>query len=167
MSPSLRTAAQAAEAFYTLMPHGVSRATLQEYGIDASPEQAQQITRELLSVSLYWISCALKARLPDKDCQRVLGELRQRLAGAWESELGLAGHDADDYFVEVEKRCATYDKITQEGGPPVVVLSETAAILESAFAGASADRQKLLALLFDLVPVDEYGGVLEDIELTA
>ncbi|MGH7165024.1 MAG: hypothetical protein ACREIS_05805 [Nitrospiraceae bacterium] len=166
MSPSLRTAAQAAEAFYALMPHGVSPATLEEYGIDASPEQAQQIARELLSVNLYWISCALKAGLPDNDCQRVFGELRQRLAGAWESELGLAGHDADAYFVEMEQRRATYDQITQDGGPPVVVLSETAAILESAFAGASADRRKLLALLFDLVPADAYGGVLEEIELT-
>jgi len=166
VSPSLRTAAQAAEAFYALMPHGVSLATLEEYGIDASPEKAQQIARELLSVNLYWIWCALKARLPDKDCRRVLGELQQRLAGAWESELGLGGQNVDTYFVEVEDRRAAYDKITQEGGPPVVVLSETAAILESASAVRAEDRQKLLALLLDLVPVDEYGGVLEDIELT-
>ena len=165
MSPSLHTAAQAAEAFYALMPHGVSPATLEEYGIDASPEQAQQIMRELLSVNLYWIWCALKSRLPDRDCQRVLGELRQRLAAAWESELGLMGQDVDAYFGEIEQRRATYDQITQAGQPPVMVLSETVTILESAGAVRAEDRQKVLALLFDLVPADQYGGVLEDIQL--
>jgi len=165
VSPSLRTAAQAAEAFYALLPHGVSPATLQQYGIDASPEQAQEVARELLSVNLYWISCALKAWLPEKDGGRVFGELRQRLVGTWESELGLAGHDADAYFVEMEKRHKTYDQITQKGQPPVMVLSETAAILESTAAVGAEDRQKLLALLFDLVPADQYGAVLENVEL--
>jgi hypothetical protein len=162
---SLRTAAQAAEAFFALLPHRVSPSTLEEYGIQASPGQAQQITRELLSVNLYWIWCALNARLADKDCRLVFGELRQRLAAAWASAQGLAGHDPDTYFREMEKRRERYDQTTQEGQPPVMVLSETVTILESAGAVRAEDRQKVLALLLDLVPADRYGEVLENIEL--
>ena len=54
-----QTPAQAADALYAILAHVLSSATLEEYGIHATAEQTRQITRELLSVNLYWIHSAL------------------------------------------------------------------------------------------------------------
>lgn len=166
MSSSPKTPFQAAEALYAIIPHAVPRATLEEYGMDTTTDQARQITREVLSLSLFWVRSALQVVLPKTSKERVLGELRQCLVKSWQSELGQEGHDVEEYFEEMEGRRSTYDGVVQEGGTPVMVFTEAAAILESGGAVPSEDRQKILALLLDLIPVDPIGELVAELNLT-
>lgn len=156
------TPAQAADALYALLPRALSHATLEEYGISASPAQAQQFTRELLSVNLFWIDSALKVSLSGTDSAKVLEALHQRLLNAWTSEFGLEGYDPQQFFKEADERREAYDRIIQEGGAPIAVLTETAAILEAEGAIEAEERQKLLALFFDLVPEEQIGDVIQE-----
>ena len=48
------------------MPTGLSVQQLEEYGIEATTEQAQAITREVLSLNLFWIFAAIEAHIPLK-----------------------------------------------------------------------------------------------------
>ncbi len=166
MSPSPHTPAQAAAALYAMIPHALSRATLEEYGIDATPEQAQQITREVLSLSLFWVYSALQVTLSKTSKERVFGELRQCIFKIWESDLGQRGHDVQQYFEEMEGRRSAYDRVIQEGGTPVMVFTESASILESVGTVQPEDRQKILALLIDLIPVDPIGEQVAELDLT-
>ena len=166
MSPSPTTPSQAAEALYAMIPHAVPRATLEEYGIDTTPDQARQITREVLSLSLFWVHSALQVALPKSSQERVFGELRQRVVKSWQSELGQEGQDVQEYLEEMESRRSSYDGVVQERGTPVMVSAEAADILESGGAVPSEDRQKILALLLDLVPVDPIGELVAELNLT-
>jgi hypothetical protein len=156
------TPVQAADALYALLPHALSRAALEEYGIHATPDQAQQVTRELLSVNLFWVDSALKACLSKTDAGRVYEALRQRLLHAWTSELGLEGHDPQQFFNEAEERRQIYGRIIQEGGAPIAVLTETASILEADGAVPAENHQQILALLFDVVPEEEIGDAVQE-----
>lgn len=163
--PSRHTPAQAAEALFRVMPHAVLPSMLEEYGIEAAREQAQQITREMLSLSLFWARSALRAYASAKAATRVFGEFRQCILKAWETSLEQAGQDAQRYFHDMEERHLTYDEIIKEGGTPVEVATEGAAIMEQTGAIGAEDRQKALALLIDQIPVDELGELAENIQL--
>ncbi len=163
--PSRLTPTQAAEALFRIMPHAVSPSTLEEYGIEAAREQAQQITREMLSVSLFWARWALRAHVSAMDATRVFDEFRQCVLRNWGASLGQAGQDAQRYFDDMEERHLTYDEIIKEGGIPVAVATEAAAIMEQTGAIGAEDRQRALALLIDQIPVDELGELAENIKL--
>jgi len=160
------TPCQAAEALYAMIPHAVPRATIEEYGIGTTPEQAMQISREVLSLSLFWVHSALQVALPKSRQERVFGELRQRLVKSWRSELGQEGQDVEAYFEDMERRRSTYDGVVREGGTPVMVAAEAASVLESGGAVSSEDFQKILALLLDLTPVDAIGELVTELDLT-
>lgn len=157
-----QTPAQAADVLYAILRSTRSSATLEDYGIHATPEQARQITRELLSVNLYWIRSALDVSLPKVEADGIMDALRQRLVTVWTSELGLEGHEPQPYFGEAEERRQAYDRIAQEGGSPIDVMTETASLLESDGAVAAEDYQKLLALLIDVVPVEGIGEAVQE-----
>jgi hypothetical protein len=161
-----QTAQQAAEALYAAIPHRISLATLEEYGIEVTAAQAQQITQEVLSLNLFWIRCALDAVLLSKDRDRVMTELRRRILDMWTSSFGLDGVDSERYFEEAEERRKNYDQAMQEGASPVMISTETASILVADSAVQPENRQRVLALLIDLVPVDDLGVVAEQIKLT-
>ena len=59
MSTNSMTPKQAAVALIAAMPTGVSVQQLEEYGIEATTEQAQAITQEVLSLNLFWIYAAI------------------------------------------------------------------------------------------------------------
>ena len=160
-----RTPQEAAEALYAAIPHALSRAMLEDYGIEATIEQARQITQELLSLNLFWIRCALEAVLPPKLRELVLGELRGRILSGWGSDLALDGLDAQRYFQEAEERRRIYAQAMQEGASPVMIATETAAILGANSAVQPEDRVKVVALVTDLVPVDELGELVDQIRL--
>ncbi len=162
---ALLTPNQAAESLFAILPHVLTRGTLEEYGIKATPEQAQQITQEMLAVNLYWVQSALQAVLTKTDRERVLGAFYDLLLQNWTTELGLDGQDAQTFFEGAEERRQTYDQIIQEGGSPVAVFTECAAILEAAWTVRSEDRQKILALLIDLIPVDQIGELVGEWQL--
>ncbi|MEW6543846.1 MAG: hypothetical protein AB1411_09585 [Nitrospirota bacterium] len=166
MPPAPQTPAQAAEAFYRVALRVLSDCAPDEYGIALSTEQAFLLSRELLSVTLYWVHAALGVALPSEaDAQRIFGSLTAIVREKWHAPLGFQGQDVEAYLAEMEERRATYRQIEEEGGAPVAVLTETTAILESAGAVRPEDQPKLLALLIDLVPVDEIGEMATAIRL--
>lgn len=147
------------------MPRAVSSSTLEEYGIAAAREQAQQITRELLSLSLFWARWALRTHVAARDVTWIFDEFRHCVLRNWEMSLGQAGQDAQRFFDEMEERHLTYDEIIKEGGTPVAVATEAAAIMEQTGAIRAEDRQRTLALLIDQIPVDELGELAQNIKL--
>ena len=66
MSANSMTPKQAAVALVAAMPTGLSVEQLEEYGIEATTEQAQAITQEVLSLNLFWIFAAIEAHIPQK-----------------------------------------------------------------------------------------------------
>ncbi len=166
MESSAQTPKQLAETLFALMPRGLSVSALAEYGLELAPERAQQITRELLGANLFWVSSALETFLPPSDRDRVWAELQTIVRSAWAPILGVGGQDLDAYFRDMAKRHQSYQGIVRKGGTPMSVLSETASILESGHVVQAEDRNKVLALLSDLVPVDEFGDLLEEVDLT-
>ncbi len=165
MSPQAQTAKQVSESLFALMPRAISPAALEEYGIEVSVEQAVVITREVLSVNLFWVYSALETLLTVLERERVLLELLQLVGRAWVSEFGFKQGDVVEYFEKVDARRVAYDQVVRAGGEPVSVFGEAAAILETNKVIDARDRNNILALLIDLVPVDSYGDVLEDIDL--
>jgi len=161
-----RTPQEAAEALYAAIPHALSRAMLEDYGIEATIEQARQVTQEVLSLNLFWIRCALEAVLPPKPRELVLGELRERILSGWGSDLALDGLDAQRYFQESEERLRNYAQAMQEGASPVMIATEAAALLGADSAVQPEDRAKVVALITDLVPVDDLGELADQIRLS-
>mgnify|MGYP003578166363 CR=1 FL=1 len=153
-----------AEQLYILMPHAVSIETLAEYGLEVSSDQAQDITRETLSLSLYWIASALRAHLSPKETARIFHALRTRIDTAWEGDLGLGGHERESYWREMEARRQVYDEIIRNGGAPPSLYLEAAGVLESGQTIHAEDRQKLLALFIDLIPEEQIGELAAEIE---
>lgn len=160
-----QTPAQAAEGFFRVMPCAVSPSMLEEYGIEAPREQALQVTRELLSLSLFWARWALRTHLSARDAALVLDEFRQYVLRNWDTSLGQVGQDVQRYFDDMQERHLTYDEIIKEGGAPVAVATEAASIMEQTGAIRAEDRQRALALLIDQIPVDELGELAENIKL--
>jgi hypothetical protein len=157
---------ETAEQLYALIPHALSRDTLMEYGLDVSEEQAQHITREMLSLNLYWIHAALVVSLPARDGTRVFRELQRRIETGWGDEFLLQRHDVQSYWVEMVERRTVYDDLMRSGGTPPSLYLEAAASLESSQAVQAEDRQRLLALFIDLIPEEAIGDVATNIELT-
>ncbi len=161
----LQSPADAAELLYGQIPHALTSAQLEEYGIEAEPDQVRQFTREILSLNLYWMWSALDSVMTVKRRDRVFAELLQRIRAGWESELDLPGHEVDRYADQVKERVATYMRAMEDDGTPVGVLSETARILSWGGVVRPEDHQKILAFLLDLVPVDEIGEAVGDLNL--
>jgi hypothetical protein len=155
---------EVAESLYAAMPHGMSLDLLSEYGLEISPEQARHITRELLSLNLYWVHTALQSNLRQDDVERIWTKLEQRIQLEWK-ESHLQGHEHAAVFEEAKNKRAAYDQIVQEGGSPIAVFGESAASLEFSGTIETGDRQKLLALFIDLVPVDTFGELMDSLEL--
>jgi hypothetical protein len=72
MSANSMTPKQAAVALVAAIPTGVSVQQLEEYGIEATTEQAQAITQEVLSLNLFWIFAAIEAHLSSEVSTRPL-----------------------------------------------------------------------------------------------
>ncbi len=60
------TPAEAADALYQLIPRRISVEMMADYGIDVTEEQAGEVTREILSFTLYWVSAAINAHFRRK-----------------------------------------------------------------------------------------------------
>ena len=158
------TPKEAAEALLSVIPHAVPSATLEEYGIEGSAYQAQEFTKELLSLSLFWTGCALRVGAPDPIGKTIFEELYQCIRRTWVTDFELGEVPVDEYFQEVEHRRSTWEEITQQGGDPIAVISESSNFLESKGVTRPEDHQKVLGLLADLVPMEEIGEVAERIE---
>jgi len=163
MSANSMTPKQAAAALVAAMPTGVSVQQLKEYGIDATVEQAQAITQEVLSLNLFWIFAAIEAHIPQK-YQSALSELILDMTkGGWGTSVSVGSVDWTDYLNVWQERRRRYCRLVEEGVSPLAVSAEAAALMEENHLVGEAERRNLLTLLIDFVPVDTYGRLLEDV----
>jgi len=156
----------AAQNLYTIISRALSGAALEDYGLSVSREQGDQVLRELLSLCLFWAWSALDAGFSDKDRDRVWEALAQCVREAWTEELGLVPQDFDGYSAELVARRRLYESLSREGGDPAVVAAEAAGLMDMESVIEPEDRPKLLALIVDLVPVDELGQAVEELEIS-
>ncbi len=155
----------AAQTLHHVISRALSGAALEDYGLSLSREQGDHILRELLSLCLFWAWAALDSGLSDKDRDRVWAALAHLIKEAWASELGLPPQDFDGYLPEFAKRRHLYENLTREGADPVAVAVEAAGVMETESLIEPEDRSKLLALMVDLVPADELGQAVEELEI--
>jgi hypothetical protein len=160
-----QTAREAAEMVYTAMPHSITPELLSNYGLDVTPDQAHHISKELLSLNLYWISSALQANLRPEEVERMEIELKRRIEHGWR-DLGMQDSEPSAVYKEAQARGAAYHQIIQEGGSPISVFGESAQSLEFEGAVEAGQHRKLLSLFIDVVPVDTFGELLDSLELT-
>jgi hypothetical protein len=163
MSANSMTPKQAAVALVAAMPTGVSVQQLEEYGIEATTEQAQAITQEVLSLNLFWIFAAIEAHIPQK-YQSALSELiLDTMKAGWGTTVPVGSPSWAAYLNDWEDRRRRYNRLIEEGMSPLAVSAEAATLMEENRLVKEAERRNLLTLLIDFVPVDTYGQLLEDV----
>ena len=163
MSANSMTPKQAAVALMAAMPVGVSVQQLEEYGVEATTEQAYAITQEVLSLNLFWIFAAIEAHIPQK-YQSALSEfILDTLEAGWGTTIPVGSASWTTYLNEWQERRRRYSRLVEEGMSPLAVSAEAAALIEENRWVQEAERRNLLTLLIDFVPVNTYGQLLEDI----
>ncbi len=161
----LTTPEQAADALYGSMPHGLSRATLDEYGLDLADAQVAGLAREVLIINLFWTWSVLDATLSNKNRDRVFGALLQRLMKGWTDELALPDDQRADFEAGLRDRHARYAEVVADGGVQVSVLNEAAGLIEGEGIVPESQHQQLMALLIDLDASREIGETTDGIDL--
>jgi hypothetical protein len=158
------TPVEAAAALFKMMPQPVTVAQLQEYGIEASESQAQGVSREILSLNLYWILAAVDAHIPHKYRAAITDTLLQTIRTAW-WEAGRLGEGSwNEYRKELDERRAKYAYLVDyEGMSHMAVSAEAASLIEDQGILPSEEREKLLVLLIDCAPAAEYGRLLDNV----
>jgi hypothetical protein len=163
MSSNSMTPRQAAVALVAAMPIGVTVQQLEEYGIDATIEQAQAITKEVLSLNLFWIFAAIEAHIPQK-YQSALSELiMDTIEAGWGTTVPVGSAAWVLYLDEWQERRRRYHGLVEEGASPLAVNADAAELMEENHVVTETERRNLLTLLIDFVPVDTYGRLLEDV----
>ena len=163
MSANSMTPRQAAVALVAAMPIGVTVQQLEEYGIEATTEQAQAITQEVLSLNLFWIFAAIEAHIPQK-YQPALSELILALMETgWGLTVPVGSVFWTAYLSEWQERRRWYSRLVEEGVSPLAVSAEAATFMEENRLVKEVERGNLLTLLIDFVPVDTYGQLLGDV----
>jgi hypothetical protein len=156
------TPAQAAAALLHTMPPPISPDQLEEYGIPTAESNIQAISREILSLNLYWILAAIDAHIPLKYRAAISGTLLDSVKTNWWQTGRLGGGTWEAYQQELDERRAEYGRLVdQEGMSHMAVSAEAASMIEDQGLVAPEDRQKLLVLLIDYAPAAEYGRLLE------
>ena len=154
------TPEEAAQALYEIIPRGMSRELLEEYGIDATDEQVRRITRELLSLNLYWVRAAIEAHIPRQYRTLLFDRLLQLVRQDWDVALRQQTKSWEEFLIEVTEREDRYRPFGNQPGGEMAVATEAGTILEDQGAVQAEDRAKVLALLVDHVPLDRYGELL-------
>jgi hypothetical protein len=163
MSANSMTPRQAAAALVAAMPTGVLVQQLEEYGIEATTEQAQAITQEVLSLNLFWIFAAIEAHITQKYQPALLELILASIEAGWGSTVPVGSASWTAYLNEWQERRRRYTRLVEEGMSPLAVSSEAVLLMEENRLVKEAERRNLLTLLIDFVPVDTYGRLLEDV----
>ena len=163
MSANSMTPRQAAAALVAAMPTGVSVQQLEEYGIEATTEQAQAITQEVLSLNLFWVFAAIEAHIPRKYQPALLELILASIEAGWGSTVPVGSASWTAYLNEWQERRRRYTRLVEEGASPLVVSAEAATLMEENRLVKEVERHNLLTLLIDFVPVGTYGRLLEDV----
>ena len=159
-------AQQTVKALVQLIPPSVAPDFFEEYGLTLTTQQAQVVTKELLALSLYWMTCAVRVSIPEPVCSRMHQAIHEQVREKWGSRFGLVHVPIDEFYAAMERKHQTWEDISQQGGEPIAVLSAATEELEDDGVIATHDRQNLLAVLLDLVPIDEIGELVVELEET-
>jgi hypothetical protein len=158
------TPAQAAASLIQTMPQPILPAQLEEYGIAVAESDAQAISREILSLNLYWILAAIDAHIPAKYREAIGATLLDRIKSTWWQSGRLGPGSWEEYRSELDTRRAEYSRLVdQEGMSHMAVSAEAASLIENQGFVPPDDRQKLLVLLIDYAPASEYGRLLDEL----
>jgi hypothetical protein len=145
------------------MPPPISPPQLEEYGIVVSESDAHAISREILSLNLYWILAAIDAHIPVKYREAISSTLLETIKTAWWQPGRLGPGGWEEYRNELDSRRTDYGRLVdQEGMSHMAVSAEAASRIEDQGIVPPDDRQKLLVLLIDYAPAAEYGRLLNE-----
>lgn len=157
------TPKEAAAALIGAMPTGVSGVQLEEYGIKQTPERAEKISREVLSLNLFWIFAAIEAHIPRKYQGAVSDLVLNTVESGWGTTYPVGTMAWTAYLNEWKDRIRRYERLVRDGASPLAVSTEVAVMMEEQRVIDEENRRNLLTLLIDSVPVDSYGQLLEDV----
>ena len=163
MAANSMTPRQAAVALIAAIPTGVSVQQLEEYGIEATVEQAQAITQEVLSLNLFWAFAAIEAHIPQKYQPALSDHMLASIEAGWGTTVPVGSASWTDYLNEWQERRTRYSRLVEEGMSPLGVSADAATLMEDNRLVTEAERRNLLTLLIDFVPVDIYGQLLENV----
>jgi len=156
------TPKDAATGLFAALPKPISVDLIQEYGIEVTESQTRHIAREILSLNLYWILAAVDAHILQKYRALIGGLLLESVTAQWSSDtFGLEKWDG--YRQELDERREYYARLMDDQLNPMGLSAEAATLLEDQGVVSSDDRQKLLVLLIDYAPVDQYAELLDDV----
>jgi hypothetical protein len=159
------TPLQAAEALFALLPKSLTSKTLDQYGLSFTTEQAQQVSRELLSLTLYWVQAALTAHYRDIGDVLVIPELHRLLRERWTTVFRMPAAGWRTFLTEAEARRRGYLEVAEQGGGQIDIGNRAVARMESDWVIRSEQKPALLSLIVDLVPMEAIGKFVEALEL--
>ncbi len=162
MTKEPMTPAQAADALYKLIPRRISVEMMGDYGIEMTEEQSREMTREILSFTLYWVYAAISAHIPRKYRDILFQRILELIQADWISEFKLDTLNWADYVAEMEERRTFYAQVGDYEGGAIAASEEISDLLEDQGLIQPEDRPKLLVLLPDLVPLDKYQALLAE-----
>lgn len=160
MTKEPMTPAQAADALYKLIPRRISVEMMGDYGIDVTEEQTKDLTREILSFTLYWVNAAINAHIPRKYRDVLFQRVLELIQADWATEFKLETVKWADYLIEMDERRTFYAQVGEYEGGAIAASEEISDLLEDQGLIPPEDRPKLLVLLPDLVPLDKYQALL-------
>jgi len=163
MSGKGMTPRKAASALIAAMPTGVTVSQLEEYGIEATSERAQALTREILSLNLFWIFAAIEAHIPQK-FQSVVSELvLHAVESGWATIYPVGAVAWTTFLPESRERIKKYERLVKEGMSSLAISAEVGMWLEEQRIIGEEQRRNVLTLLIDSMPIETYGQLLQDV----
>jgi hypothetical protein len=159
------TPPQAAEALFALLPRSLTQKTLDQFGLSLTTEQAQQVSRELLALNLYWIQAALTAHYKDIGDVLVLPELHRLLRERWTTVFRMPAAGWRTFLAEADNRRRDYQEVAEQGGGQIDIGNRAVARMESDWVARPEQKAALLSLIVDLVPMEAIGKFVEALEL--
>ena len=150
--------------FYAVLPQRLPSATLGDYGLELSSSNLQRITQEILSLSLFWMEQALRVALSQDLAEHISKGIRQSIQERWETDFGLNPEHFMGFFERMEHQHGLWEELTKHGGETIAVLGEASSSVDLEGTIGAQDRQNLLALFLDLVPIEELGEIAARIE---
>lgn len=156
------TPREAAAALIAVMPVSVSVATLEEYGITGTPDRACGMTRELLSLNLFWVKAAIDAHIPPTYRSAVMEVLLQQIEAGWGTTYAAGAMTWSEFMAQYKERSERYAQLVEAGASGLAVHTEVAGWWEEDRLIEEEDRRNVLTLIIDSVPVERYGQLLDE-----
>jgi len=158
------TSQRAAENLLALIPQAIPLEVLENYGLTITLSEAEALSVEILSLTMFWIKDALSAGITADYRKKVWGEITGGLAREWNTKVGFETLTPSQFIEGMEKAHSAWDDIRDPGIEPITLFTQAATDLETRGILTSQTHQNAIGLFLDFVPVDEIGEVVSAIE---